>query len=239
MMDENPSRFPSADLASSATSVHRCRSLSHLVAVTVLYCNQMEERVEMLNRWTEVAEEAKSALGNLLGFSSIMHALGSPHIQRLKETMHAWRQRFTDKAFQFEARLRPTLDQMEEGRSQEAPNTTVPYLLPLCYLADGWEAQDALLYWERGYAEAGLPLLYRHLSAARDTAANTERYARNAKVQLGDMRFEDIPLDMFRTQFHLKFLWGSSGATADARERHTKFQQILSALSRRCEPDDT
>lgn len=35
----------------------------------------------------------------------------------------------------------------------------------------------------------------------------------------------------FRTEFHMKFLWGSKGSLAPAIERHTKLEQILSLMA--------
>lgn len=34
-----------------------------------------------------------------------------------------------------------------------------------------------------------------------------------------------------RTEFHLKFLWGSKGALAPADERHLKLEQVLSLMA--------
>lgn len=34
-----------------------------------------------------------------------------------------------------------------------------------------------------------------------------------------------------RTEFHLKFLWGSKGALASADERHSKLEQVLSLMA--------
>ena len=42
-------------------------------------------------------------------------------------------------------------------------------------------------------------------------------------------------LDIFRTEFQLRFLFGDKGALRESAERHTKFQQILNALSSHCE----
>lgn len=35
----------------------------------------------------------------------------------------------------------------------------------------------------------------------------------------------------YRTEFHLKFLWGSKGALALADERHLKLEQVLSLMA--------
>lgn len=43
-------------------------------------------------------------------------------------------------------------------------------------------------------------------------------------------------MDAFHTEFHLKFLWGSRGASVTAEERHAKFEQVLTVMSEKCEP---
>lgn len=35
----------------------------------------------------------------------------------------------------------------------------------------------------------------------------------------------------FRTEFQMKFLWGSKGSIAPATERHTKLEQILTLMA--------
>lgn len=48
---------------------------------------------------------------------------------------------------------------------------------------------------------------------------------------LGEARMEELTLDMFRTEFLMKFLWGSRGATASRTERHAKFERILDVMA--------
>lgn len=55
-------------------------------------------------------------------------------VQRLNETWHILRQKYTDSAFNFEAKLRPTLKSMNESTNPLAPNTTIPHLLPIVML---------------------------------------------------------------------------------------------------------
>lgn len=35
----------------------------------------------------------------------------------------------------------------------------------------------------------------------------------------------------FRTEFHIKFLWGQKGAFVVAEERHSKFEQVLGMMA--------
>lgn len=116
--------------------LERTECLRLLVAVTVVTCNCDEERADTLNKWIQVAVDTKTALGNLFGFCAIMLGLCMAPVQRLERAWHLLRQRYTDAAFNFEAKLRPTLRQMNEAQSPQAPNTTVPHLLPYVLLRD-------------------------------------------------------------------------------------------------------
>lgn len=114
--------------------IERTEGLKLMVAVTVLTCGTPAERAATISRWIQVAIDTKTALGNLFGFCSIMLGLCLPQIQRLSSTWHLLRQKHTDEAFTFEAKLRPTLRAMNECTDPQAPNTTVPHILPIALL---------------------------------------------------------------------------------------------------------
>jgi len=46
---------------------------------------------------------------------------------------------------------------------------------------------------------------------------------------------EDL-LEVFKTDFQLRLLWGSRGASVNQSDRYNKFNLILTALSRKLEP---
>lgn len=46
------------------------------------------------------------------------------------------RQKYTDSAFNFEAKLRPTLNSMNDCSNPQAPNTTIPHILPYILVKD-------------------------------------------------------------------------------------------------------
>lgn len=90
--------------------------------------------------------------------------------------------------------------------------------------------------WEKSTSDFGLTTLFSHLEAARKFGDSIQSFRRNAEIVLGDSKVDDLLLDMFRTEFHLKFLWGSRGATVSSDERHSKFEQVLTVMSGKCEP---
>ncbi|KAJ1519937.1 hypothetical protein ONE63_004172 [Megalurothrips usitatus] len=232
--------------------IERTECVKLLVAVTILTSPSETERAELLNKWIQVAVDTKTALGNLYGFCGIMLGLCMPQLQRLAATWHVLRQRFTDSAFNFEAKLRPTLKSMNECANPQAPNTTIPHLLPFLLLnARPPEAMVSgsapcglplstlnacVSPWESSSSDLGLGTMWAHLEAARRFCDSLPTLRRNAEIALGNSKVDDLLLDAFRTEFHLKFLWGSRGATVQAEERHAKFDQVLTVMSEKCEP---
>jgi len=149
------------------------------------------------------------------------------------------RQKYTDSAFNFEAKLRPTLKNMNSCSNPQAPNTTLPHLLPLIFLLERdlddfldssnqtQLANSCLNQWESNSQDFGLTTLLNHLQAARKYTGWQQMYQRNAEIVLAEARVDELTLDMFKTEFQLKFLWGSRGASADPAERHAKFEKVM------------
>ncbi|XP_076763896.1 breast cancer anti-estrogen resistance protein 3 homolog isoform X2 [Xylocopa sonorina] len=226
--------------------IERSECLKLVVAVTVLAGATAIERAATISKWIKVAIDTKTALGNLYGFCGVMLGLCLPQIQRLANTWHLLRQKHTDEAFSFEAKLRPTLRAMNECTNPQAPNTTLPHLLPVALLGErGPEdilgtvtpsglAAAILSPWENSAPDCGLSIVWSHLESARRMAENLPLFRRNAEIVLEGSRSDELLSDAFRTEFHIKFLWGSRGATVAPEERHLKFTQVLDAMFDKC-----
>lgn len=215
--------------------IERTECIRLLVAVTILTCQSDDERAETLNKWIQVAIDTKTALGNLFGFCAIMLGLCMPQvnhfeslwpfwcttisfffifqIQKLEPTWHTLRQKYTDSAFNFEAKLRPTLKNMNDCSNPQAPNTTVPHLLPYVLLRDR-KIEDilgltqptstlitsCLTPWETNAADFGLTIMFAHLDSIRNFHKNISLYKRNAQTIMSDSssRLDDLLEDAFR-----------------------------------------
>ncbi|XP_077505334.1 breast cancer anti-estrogen resistance protein 3 homolog isoform X2 [Amblyomma americanum] len=237
--------------------LERTECIKLFVASTLLMCADDVERVELLNKWIQVAGDTKTALGNLYGFTGIMQGLAMSQVSRLKTTWLALRQRHTDTALAYETKLRPALKNMQECSNPQAPNTCLPYLLSLLLILEhnfeGLLANLAsapaqrkdsssellLLPWEHSTADYGLQLLLSHLEQQRLATQQIPTFRRNGEIVFENVKLDDIMLDLFRTEFHLLFLWGARGATVASCERHAKLTQVLAAMSVRCEPIGT
>uniref|UniRef100_A0A182NLK0 SH2 domain-containing protein n=1 Tax=Anopheles dirus TaxID=7168 RepID=A0A182NLK0_9DIPT len=208
--------------------IERTECMKLLVAVTILTCQSDLERAETLNKWIQIAVETKTALGNLFGFSAIMLGLSMPQIQKLESTWHTLRQKFTDSAFNFEAKLRPTLNSMNDCSNPQAPNTTIPHILPPCPSL----IASCVTPWETITQDFGFSVLFAHLDAARSFINNLSLYKKNAQSIMQDTsRLDPLMEDAFKTEFQMKFLWGSKGALVPAEERHAKFEHVLTVMA--------
>lgn len=139
------------------------------------------------------------------------------------------------------------------------PAICVPVLLPLLTLMErSSTTPEGAEVWETN--DQGSDIMLRHLEAARDVAHNTHSYTKNAETILQGKKREFIHfllffsisilpffpppgfecdeelLEVFKTDFQLRLLWGSRGASVNQSDRYNKFNLILTALSRKLEP---
>lgn len=83
-------------------------------------------------------------------------------------------------------------------------------------------------------ADCGLSIVWSHLENSRRLIDGLPLYRRNAEIVLEDCRNDELLSDAFRTEFHIKFLWGSRGSVVAPEERHLKFAQVLDAMFEKC-----
>lgn len=190
--------------------IERTQCMKLLVATTILTCTSDVERAETINRWIQIAIDTKTALGNLFGFCSIMLGLCMPQVQNLTTTWHTLRQKFTDSAFTFEAKLRPTLKNMNDCSNPQAPNTTIPHVLPYILIKDR-KIEDLLgqsssslvncviTSWETVAEDFGLSIMHAHLDSSRAFLQNLSLYKKNAQIVLSDTsRLDSLLEEAFR-----------------------------------------
>ncbi|XP_029606965.1 breast cancer anti-estrogen resistance protein 3 isoform X2 [Salmo trutta] len=207
------------------------------VAVDILGCTgSLEERSATLNRIIMVALELKDSMGDLYAFSSIMKALDMPQITRLDHTWTMLRRKYTQTAIIYEKSLKPFYKGLYEGTvDMPLTGTTVPLLMPLLMLMERPAvAFEGMELWESN--DQGCEILLRHLEEARNVAHNADSYTANTERVLQDFQADEDLLEICKTDFQLRLLWGSRGAAVNQTERYDKFTLILTALSRKLEP---
>ncbi|XP_040896901.1 breast cancer anti-estrogen resistance protein 3 isoform X2 [Toxotes jaculatrix] len=206
------------------------------VAVDILGCTgSVEERASTLNRIILVALELKDTVGDLFAFTALMKALDLPQISRLEETWTTLRRNYTQTAISYEKTLKPFYKNLYEGTAAPPPVVCVPLLLPLLTLMERPSVTpEGAELWET--SDQGCDIMLRHLEAARDVAHNTKSYTANAQKILQGFQIDEDLLEVFKTDFQLRLLWGSRGASVNQSDRYNKFNLILTALSRKLEP---
>ncbi|KAM4578296.1 SH2 domain containing 3Cb isoform 2-T2 [Fundulus diaphanus] len=217
--------------------LERFQTMATMLAVNVLGCTgTTEERAALLHKIIQIAAELKTTTGNMFGFAAVMRALELPQVSRLEQTWTALRQRHTEGAILYEKTLRPFLKSLNDGReSCPLSSTTFPHVLPLLTLLEKSSAVgEGMEPWET--AEVGVEVVMLHLAAARTIAQLGGIYCSNAEGRLQGFQEEGEVREIFLTDFQMRLLWGSRGAEENQVLRHSKFDQVLSALSKRLEP---
>ncbi|XP_078721459.1 breast cancer anti-estrogen resistance protein 3-like isoform X1 [Lampetra fluviatilis] len=220
--------------------MERFHTLAIGIAVDVLGCTgNLRDRAALLHKTVQLAVELRSSFGNLFGFAAVMRALDLPQVTRLEQTWAALRQQHTESAIAYEKKLKPFLKSLNEGKEGlPLSNTTIPHIVPLLQLLEkpcgGLALDGPPEPWEG--PDHGLEAVLRHLENGRSVAANARIYSTNADAKLAGAVRDERLLDVFRTEFMLKLLWGSKGAEVAQSERYDKFEQILNVLSKRLEP---
>ncbi|XP_075901173.1 breast cancer anti-estrogen resistance protein 3 homolog isoform X2 [Nelusetta ayraudi] len=206
------------------------------VAVDILGCTgSVEERASTLNRIILVALELKDSVGDLFAFTALMKALDLPQINRLEETWTTLRRNYTETAISYEKTLKPFYKNLYEGTASSPPAVCIPLLLPLLTLMERPSiTPEGMELWET--SDQGCDIMLRHLEAARDVAHSSHGYTANAEKILRDFQCDEDLLEVFKTDFQLRLLWGSRGASVNQPDRYSKFNLILTALSRKLEP---
>ncbi|XP_046977182.1 breast cancer anti-estrogen resistance protein 3 homolog [Vanessa cardui] len=224
--------------------IERVEAFRLLVAVTILTCQTDRQRADTINDWILLAIETKTALGNLYGFSAIMFGLCMPQVECLENAWNILRRAYTDNAFMFEAKLRPCFKSMNEGTNPLPPNTTTPYVIPpvLCFhLFDGeggglMQPDDSFATSLMNSLEFDFNATAAHLEAARLFPQQVDMFKRNARTVVQEMSslgpmLDPILLELFKTEFHINFLWGERGALTGPNQRFSRLTDILTAMA--------
>ncbi|CAH2035425.1 unnamed protein product, partial [Iphiclides podalirius] len=224
--------------------IERVETFRLLIAVTILTCQTDRQRADVINDWILLAVETKTALGNLYGFSAIMFGLCMPQVECLENAWSILRQSYTDNAFMFEAKLRPCFKSMNEGTNPLPPNTTTPYVLPPVMCFHKFDGDGGSLMPPDGTfpnslmntLEFDFTTTAAHLDAARHFPDQVEMFKRNARTVVQEMSslgptLDPVLLELFRTEFHINFLWGERGALTTPNQRFARLTDILTAMA--------
>ncbi|XP_072458147.1 SH2 domain-containing protein 3A [Notamacropus eugenii] len=213
--------------------LERHEALALAAAIAVVGCSgPVAERVATLLGLIQLALALRTpgGTGDLFALSSVMTALQLPQITRLERTWRLLRQNHTEAALAFEKELKPFVRALDEGAGISQPGeVALPHIVPVAQLLEGAQL------W--GSDEESCERLLWTLQGARIMANNASHYREVARARLKGFQPTPELCEAFQTEFALRLLWGSRGAGAGQAERHKKFHLVLSALSRRLEPE--
>ena len=157
---------------------------------------------------------------------------------RLKNSWQVLRQNNPNSAFAYDAKLLPMMRALDCGGAQPSlNNVTIPHVLPLVEILEREpSAVTPLEVWEETRADYGLEVLLAHLDAMRVISEQCGLFRGTSENAFRDFVPDRSLEDVFRTELHLKVMWGAGGARTVRQQRHAKFAQVLSVLSERVEP---
>ncbi|XP_048245924.1 breast cancer anti-estrogen resistance protein 3 homolog isoform X2 [Haliotis rufescens] len=219
--------------------IERCHCMKLLVMVSTLTCTTTIERARMTSQWIQIASELKTTMGNLFGFVSVMEALLSRQIQRLRDMWLVLRQNHTGSAYLFDTKLKTAYNALNDGSSSlPLQNVCIPHISPVVHLFErDLDSVLCLLPWEdMDKALFGTEILLAHLDTARIIASQFALYRIVGNSVLSEMKENNEMIDVFKTEMQLRLFWGQKGCGVNRSDRHSKFEQLLTVLSDRAEP---
>lgn len=147
------------------------------------------------------------------------------------------RKNHTNSAFIYDTKLKVAFKHLNDGSGPlPLQNVSIPNIVPVVLLLErGMDSVMDLLSCETTDSLAGLDSILAHLDTARLITAQCGLYAVHADSILNTLETNQEVLDIFRTELHLKLLWGSKGANVSRIDRHTKFDRLLTVLSEKAE----
>ena len=113
----------------------------------------------------------------------------------------------------------------------------IPGINPIVQLLERTVDDENYLPWESLDINNGLDTMLCHLDLARVVTAQCGVYRVTGNTVIKGVEPDQEMLEMFQTEFHLRFLWGFKGAGVARAERHNKFNMLLTAYSEKIEKE--
>ncbi len=234
--------------------MERFHSLRTFVEVSILAATNLGESAAVMAKWIRVAEESRLRLGNHLGFYTIGSVLVcSSHLQKWQQLWLRLDKAHGQELKTLNGQVRPAMQAVSELDVPWPPNITLPNVVPYLLAcpdvinnANGERIKSASKARKELYAlcelccgEAKADFFGKY----RETFPTVndewiETLEKNAQLVYRNVtNFDDVLLDLFRTEFHIKLLWGTNGSVdypLNSEERHAKFAKVLSTLAAIC-----
>lgn len=164
----------------------------------------------------------------------------------------------TSSAVLYDTKLRSLLKSLNLGENAfPLPQISIPYVIPVTQLLEReWDyltehdwsqplTKENLENffvgetWEDSSVDFGLDAMMSHLRNAHRYVHQMEMYSTYAQSKLKQYKTDHRLLDLFKTEFHMRILWGSKGSVVDSKDRHNKFDLIMKVMSKKIEEAST
>lgn len=154
-------------------------------------------------------------------------------VKRLSDTWLILRQNHTGSAMIFDKKLRATYQMLMEGSGTlPLQNVCIPNIFPVaCLLERNVDTIMDMLVWEKNNSDSGLESLFVHLDTARIISSQFGLYKTCGQTIISEMKDDPEVQEIFKTEFHLRLLWGKKGSITESKDRYKIFDRILIALS--------
>jgi len=205
--------------------------LRTMVVISILAASNLVESCRVLSKWIRIADETGQRLKNFYGFHCLASGLlGCPHLMSWNPLWSELKESHPMEWSLLNGPIRDLMHNCLAGEAASKPEATVPDVLPLiAEVSWCWDKEDCSSGLAKGKGDE------EYLSSC---AALTDVFTKNAQITFRQLRCtDDILLDLFRTEFHVRLLWGSKGVRSypqNFSERHAKFAKVLTALSAIC-----
>ena len=93
--------------------------------------------------------------------------------------------------------------------------------------------------WEKASGDLGLDIVLAHLDTARIITEHCGLYRVTGTSLMRTFSIDPHLRDLFRTETQMKLMWGAKGALVGSASRYAKFEEVLTVLSERLEPEET
>ena len=208
--------------------LERYMCLRTLVVVTVLAASNIVESARVLAKWVRVADELNKRLKNYFGCHCIASGLIDSHLMRWNQLWSELKEVHPDEWALMNG-LHHCLD--DPGVKLDAilvPNV-VPYVTAKVKVAKGLPGSSNATFASGGLIDD---------VALQNCGELTAVWAKNAQTAFRHINCsDDLLLDLFRTEFHVRLFWGTNGLTDYPHNfinRHVKFAKVLAALATIC-----
>jgi len=203
----------------------------------------------------QVANELVVRLGNLFGFTAVMHGLTSSHVVGMKDLWDKLRFDHTNNWVTFEKKLQPLLCMLNEGKGHIAfKSTSIPNIIPfLRYFENPLDhiphipqeenslnnssnnninesQQENDNFWFENLPNDSFDGIQSNMTTATNIICQQDIICHNYANKLKDFKMKENILEVFTTDFHLRLLYGTNTNDNQIMERYKKLDKIIGLL---------